>query len=323
MQIPKKTQGASCRTPLYLLLALLLVACGGGSPSPSDSQVDAGGRKALRIVTTIYPVRYLCERLAPEGAQVECAAPTDVDRLFWKPTPEELRSMLEADLIVLQGAGMDQWRTTTSLPLGRLVVTCQGLEEHLLEFGKPVTHSHGGGPAHTHRGRDPHVWLDPVLYSAEARAVARGLESILPEEELPAERERLQALLDDLSGLDHAWSEIRVPEGSWLYASHPAYNYLAHRYEWPLVNLAFDPDEPPSAEALDALSASLGEKPGSVMLMESEPCQELVEALAEKGLAAVVVTPAEVLPDGAASSGEDFLTAQRGNQERLAAALAR
>jgi zinc transport system substrate-binding protein len=303
---------------MRIFLSLFLLAgCGGGA---EDLQASDG---PLRVVTTFHPTEFLVTRIAGDLATVECAAPADADALFWAPDDGQLRDMASADLLVLHGAGMDTWRGKASLPLGRLVVACDGLTEHLLDFGDSLTHSHGGGEDHTHSGTDPHVWMDPVLLQAQARAVHGGLARVLPEEDRPALDAGLAGLLEDLRDLDSVWrAEVAVPEGEWLYASHPAYDYPAQRYGWPVVNLDLDPQVVPDAATLEAIRASLEERPGRVLMWEATPTDEVRAALEEAtGLVGRVLEPCELLTAGEREAGKHLLAVQRANVAILVEAL--
>jgi zinc transport system substrate-binding protein len=277
----------------------------------------------VRVVTTFHPTEYLAARIAGDAARVECLAPPDEDPLFWEPKGEVLRDLVSADLIVLHGAGMDTWRAKVSLPTSRTVVVSDGLAEHLLEFGKALTHSHGAGAEHSHKGTDPHVWMDPKRLAVQARAVHAGLARVLSDGDRAGLDQRLASLLEDLDDLHGAWSALgSLPAGEYLYASHPAYDYLADRYGWALVNLDLDPEQVPTAETLEAIRVNLVRRPARFMMWEARPLPEVEEAVrTATGLESLWVSPCEQLTPEERAAGADFLSVQRGNVERLGIAF--
>ncbi len=308
------------RAQRMLLLASLSlpVACG---PGEERGAVSAEEERIPLVLTTFHPTEYLAARIGGARVRVECAAPEAADALLWDPGDEALRRMQGADLLVLFGAGMDLWREWASLSLARLVVATRPLEEHLLEFAEPLVHGHGEGQAHVHRGIDPHVWMDPERLIVAAREVHRALARTLGEEHAAPLAANLAALEADLEALRGAWEALEVPEGEFLYTNHPAYAYLADRCGWRMVDLDLDPSSVPSEAVLAVIRESLVERPGRLILWESEPAAQAAERLAELGLESVVVLPAEMLDGAQRAAGADFLALQWENVRRLEGAL--
>lgn len=269
------------------------------------------------VLVTFAPTETLAHRLAGDLARVECDLPADVDPLFWHPDDAALARFQAADLVVLHGAGMDAWADTASLPESRVVRVAERFQARWIQFDTGVEHAHGGGTPHRHVGVDPHAWMDPLLWLEEARAVHEALVRTLGEAHRAALDGRLAGLEADLRALHEGWSALRPPAGETLYASHPAYDYLAARHHWPVANLDLDPAEAPDAQTLDALRAALSEHPGRTVLWEAEPCDAAREALAELGLRGVVVSPGETLTAEQRAAGVDALDVQRANLERL------
>lgn len=299
---------------LSLLAALALVACGGQEPEPT--QPPGGATGPPRVATTFAPTAYLASRLAGPAAEVFCDLPEDADALFWEPDDVALRRVQEADLVVLFGAGMDVWRERVSLPSSRVVVAAERFRAQWIEFDESVAHSHGGGERHVHTGTDPHAWIDPLLLLEAGRAVHEALVRVLGPDARAGLDARLGSLEADLRALHDGFAALEIPEGEWLYASHPAYDYLARRHGWSVVNLDLSPGEAPAQDVVQTVALQLERRPGRLILWEAEPGEAARAAFAKLGLESVVFSPAEVVADG-----DDVLAVQRANLARLAAAL--
>lgn len=295
---------------LSLVASFALFACGG-----QDSMPDPGAGPPL-VVTTFAPTEYLAARLAGPAAEVVCDLPGDADALFWEPDDAALRRMQGADLVVLFGAGMDAWRERVSLPSSRVVVAAERFRPQWIEFESSVVHSHGGGERHAHTGTDPHAWVDPLLLLEAGRAVHEGLAGVVDADERAGLDARLAELEADLRALNDGFAALALPEGEWLYASHPAYDYLARRHGWPVVNLDLDPEEAPAEDVVQTVALQLERRPGRLVLWEAEPVAAARAALAELGLESVLFSPAEIV-----AGEDDVLAVQRANLARLAAAL--
>ncbi len=307
--------------PILICVLLASLACGGGS--------DAGrsGAHAVRsgppvVVVTFHPTQYLVTRLAGELVRVVCDVPPDADALFWEPDRRAVQRMQRADLIVFNGAGLERWTARVSLPLSRVLDSSAALAGSLLEYEDTEVHSHGVGAQHAHTGVDAHVWLDPRNALEQARAIHAALARILPGAVRGELNDNLASLESDLLALDARLVALSARLGEQhLYASHPAYGYLRARYGWHLVDLDLDPAQMPSDETLEALRGVLAQRPGRLILWESEPAAEIAARLLELGLTGIVYSPAESLGPAERAAGLDFLAVQRANVEALEASL--
>jgi zinc transport system substrate-binding protein len=305
------------RSALAALLLPLLVAC---SREPDETPASTG---SPYIATSLYPLRYLAQRLIGDGARVLCPLPPDADPLHWQPDRATLQVFAEATLIVLNGAGVESWRATASLPLSRIVDTTEKLGAELVRF-EAVTHSHGGGE-HTHEGLDGHTWLDPRLLLGQAEALREGLLRAFPAQHAAIQR-NFAALEADLGALDQRWRGIapRLKRVN-LLASHPAYNYPSKRYEFLITNLDLDPERELGGGELAALGVARGAREvPALLLWESEPLAATREKLErELALPSLVFSPCENPPRAELDAGVDLLSMMRRNLDLLDAALPR
>ena len=307
------------RLATLVILALgamsTLVACDGDAPPPADGP---GTRATPLVLTSFYPTQYMAERIGGDDVDVRCPLPDDADPIYWKPSRDDVRAFQRADLVVLNGAQLEKWVSAVSLPATRTIDTARPFRAEFLEYEDAVQHSHGRGAEHAHTGIDGHTWLDPRNAKRQAAEVRRGLEGLLPGK-ADQLAERFQALAADLHALDEAFRALGLPAaGTHLYASHPAYNYVAKRYAWPVVNLDLDPETMPSDEQIDRVRTQLAERPGTFLLWESEPEQEIAERLSkELGLTSVVFSPCEMRP----GDGQDYLAVMRANLGRIRTAF--
>lgn len=275
------------------------------------------------VYTTFHPTTWMVERIAGERVEVVCPVPEDEDPIFWRPGRDVIAAYQRADLVITNGAQFEKWVAMADLPMRTVVSTAASFKDQWIEHDEGVTHSHGPSGEHTHKGIDGHTWLDPVLAKAQAMAVLGGLERVLPDE-VDALRENHAALARDLDALDAALRALGPPpEGEALVASHPAYNYLARRYGWKVVNLDLDPEEVPSDEALDDALHRL-EHDGlrhRIILWEGAPAPKVAAAVrARLGVENVEFSPCELLSADAREAGADYLSVMRANIARLAAA---
>ena len=280
---------------LMCILGLALL----GSPL-----ISAGApAQPYRVATSIYPTYTWARALLREipDATVELLTPPEEDPALWTPSPSVLSQYQRASLIALNGARFEKWLDQVSLPPSRTFETAEVIKGEWLNYPNAVTHQHGPEGAHSHEGVDGHTWLDPISALKQATSLAERFKADLPQH-TQLITANLSTLKERLETLDQRWlsfaSALKAsPQPVIIWASHPAYQYLARRYQLPITSLDLDPERPVSVESLTALKAMREALPtGShlVLWWEAEPSEEAQQSLAPLKLSAsVTVSPLE------------------------------
>lgn len=305
------------RTHLLLASALLFYGSCAQEPSGEASARPQPDNGKPDVLTTFYPLTYFATRVAGDLVNVRCPLPADADPIHWKPSADDVAEYQAADLVIANGARLEKWIRQVSLPTSRLVKTAERFRE---TWGRVVetTHSHGPEGEHSHYGVDGHTWLDPRLAVQQSRALTDALVRLLPDSAAELER-GFASLEEDLKTLHQSLEALgSLPDGQRLYASHPAYNYLARRHGWRIENLDLSPDAVPGAETLALVRERLSKKPGRYLLWEDAPNPAVAAAFEKIGLQSLVFRPCEQAP----KTGEaDYLDSMRANIQRLARAF--
>lgn len=307
---------------LGLLAAGLIFPLGACKPGPEGARTQRGDGP-LAVYTTFYPTTYFAERIGGAHVKVTCPCPADADPAFWMPDDATIAGYQQADLIVINGAAFEKWVGKVSLPERRVVDCTKPLSGELIEIKDAVTHSHGPSGAHTHAGIDGHTWVDPVNARIEAQQILHALVDAQPAASADFQK-NFAALAADLDALNARMAEVtQALAGRTLLCSHPAYNYLARRHGWNVVNFHLDPGEAPADEELAKIRVACANQKVAVMLWEAEPLAASAQLLRERfNVASVVYTPGETLDDAQRATGVDYLKIMNDNVDRLLAALA-
>jgi zinc/manganese transport system substrate-binding protein len=151
------------------LAALLLV---GACSSTSDGSGSAGTASdapacptdPVKVVVTVNQWADIVSSLAGRCAQVTTVIKgSDVDPHDYEPTPSDNAEFLDADLVVMNGLGYDEWAA-------KVVRT--------LSPRPPVVDA--GEVAGLTEGDNPHVWYSPTYVPQVAAAVTTELGRLLP-----------------------------------------------------------------------------------------------------------------------------------------------
>ena len=290
----------------------MLAGCGGDRPpaAPADA-VPADADERLAVVASFYPLAWAAERIGGDRVEVANLTPAGADPHDVELSARDVGRVHDADLVLYLGHG---FQPALERILGgadtRAVDLLDGLE---LRDGDEDDHGHGDGDGHE-EAVDPHVWLDPVRFTAMTRRI--GVE-LAAEEEAAALARELEALhAEYVEGLaDCARRE--------LVTTHAAFGYLAERYGLEQVSIAgLSHEAEPSARELEHLVEEVREHDATTVFVEPLASPRLAETVArETGARTAVLNPLEGLTRGESADGADYLTVMRANLQTLRRAL--
>ncbi len=154
--------------------------------------------------------------------------PPGIEPHDWEPTVSELQKMHEADIIVINGIGFENWVDNVDTVNSDVIVvdTSHGisiLEEELEEEAEE------DDDHHEHSTGDPHIWLNPVMAKTQVQNIADALVSIDPENEsfYIQNAQSYQHKLDDLDS--KIKTELSTCNKDFI-AFHNAFSYFAIEY---------------------------------------------------------------------------------------------
>lgn len=262
--------------------------------NPRTGRIPTADERAARVaelprVFVPNPViESMVRALAGDGDRIRIYAPwrgdgaTFGDPAYWKPTADEIREIQSCELILLNGAGYEQWAEQAALPRARSVDTTSHLRSRLIvEEGE--THSHGPEGEHSHSGFASSTWLSPELAKEQLATVVGRLYELLgttyPTDEIFQEMSKR---------LDEAGATLREvgrlqPK---LLASHPVYQYLGQAGGIAIDSMHWEPGEMPAdTEWTKFRLVRAGHpRPTAWMLWEGEPGDEIRAKLAAEGV---------------------------------------
>ena len=99
---------------LLLVLSCVLTACAperGSAEDPSNSSKssDASGDTRLNVVTTLFPYYDFLRQIAGDSIRLTMVIPAGMDSHSFEPTPADMITIQNADVLVCNGGTMEQW----------------------------------------------------------------------------------------------------------------------------------------------------------------------------------------------------------------------
>ena len=318
-----------------VLASLVLVAgCNGSAASPSPSE-STGAAADYTVIATTSVFADLAQLALGDNVTIETIIPAGVDVHTFEPSPADAQKLAGADLIVMNGLGLDEWALSLLEAAGKseedVLELAEGIdesnawvylegEEHDEEEGEE--HSEEEGEEHGHGGTDPHIWLDPKGAAIYVNRIAARVAAELPERAAEIESAR-DAGLAEIAALDE---ELRVgfaaveASSRKIVTFHDAFGYFARAYEIEIVGVAVEaPGQEPSAKEIAALIDAIKAAGVTSVFSEAQfPSKVLDQVAAETGATVLENLYSDALGDAPANS---YLGAMRANASAILASF--
>ena len=290
----------------FLIILLLCLTLGGCAPA---EQAD--------IAATTLPVwQFTCRLTAGTDLTVTRLVTEEVSCLHdYTLTVRQMKAIEEADVVILSGAGLEEFLDDALKSAGKVIDSSAGIE---LLTGEHH-HHHEGEEEESHEGHhhdaDPHIWLSPAHAGTQARNICAGLSAEYPEYAAVFE-ENLAKLLIDLQKLEeYGKGELAELSSREILTFHDGFAYLAHAFDIEIV------------EAIEEESGAEASAKELIHLIEEVRHHDIRAIFVEtngSGSAASIIaaeTGAHLSTLSMAMSGDDYFAAMYANIDALKEAL--
>lgn len=234
-------------------------------------------RRPPLALCTVAMVGDMARSVAGPALRTETLIGEGVDPHLFRPTRNDVARLLAADIILANGHRLE----------GRM----GDVLERARAAGKPVLLVAEALPRDRLRAHpdypdaaDPHVWMDPTLWSEAAGALPALFARLLPAEAAGFDQ-RLAAFRDRLARLDAYGRRVlgSIPEGQrLLVTAHDAFAYFGARYGLEVDSIqGLSTESEANLARIEALVARLAERRVPAVFAESSVPDRAVRALIE------------------------------------------
>lgn len=232
------------RLAIFLLaVTILLAACSPaatGSPAPEQ----AATRK-IKVVATTTILGDIVKQIGKETIELRVLLPAGSDPHTFEPTPQDVIAVADADLVLINGAGLEGFleRLLENAGAKRVFAASQGV------VLRQQADNFAAADFNEDAATDPHVWLDPQNVLIWTQNIEQELSDLDPAnaEQYAANAEAYRAELRQLD----AWIEDQVSgvpaANRKLVTDHQTLGYFADRYGFDQVG-AIIPSSSAAAE---------------------------------------------------------------------------
>lgn len=297
------------KVALATLLSLFVAACGsGGVASPTAPQ--SGG---VNVVATTTVFADLVRNVGGSYVSVTSLVPNGGDVHTYEPKPNDVRTIAGADLLVMNGLGLDDW-------LLAVIGSASASGTPLIKLGVdlPVVDLLPGDTLGT---QNPHLWMDVRYAKLYVDRIDQALQTIDPAHAnaYVSQTADYENQLDALDG--RIRDEIAaVPEANRrIVTYHDAFPYYAREYGLTVIGVAVEaPGQEPSAQYTAQLIQAIRDNQVRAIFSENQFPTQLVDTLGQETGVKVVSD----LYDGSLSDQvPGYVALMRWDTDKIVAAL--
>jgi zinc/manganese transport system substrate-binding protein len=263
---------------IVALVAIILAGCGESSSSQSSSQ-ESTSENRLSVVATTAQIGALVEEVAGDLVDLHILMGSGVDPHDFELTPAHLRALHDADLVLRNGIGLDDFldpgiasaggsATVVTVTGGIDLIT--GGHHHEEDEHEDDDHEHD----HEHGEFDPHVWHDPanVKIMTDNIVAAISAEDSSLSDSVSANGEAYKDVLDETDRKIRDLIDAIPEERRVLVTTHDAFGYFIHAYGLEFIGAVIPSTttgSEPSAKDIAALSELIREHQVPAIFIEA------------------------------------------------------
>jgi zinc transport system substrate-binding protein len=280
----------------------------------SVSTVPLVSSGKLRVMTSFYPLYFFANQIGGDKADVKNITPAGAEPHDYEPTPSDIASIENSNLLILNGGGLEVWGEDIKKNIDTkntlVVIAGENLtNQQVMEDGENII--------------DPHIWLAPPLASLMVDKIVAGFISTDPtnKDYYQMNANKFKA---ELATLDTEYKQgLTNCASKDIVTSHAAFGYLSTIYGLHQVPISgLSPDAEPSPKQLADVADFVKKNKVQYIFFESLVSPKLSETIArETGTKTRVLDPIEGITPEDIAKGDNYMTVMRINLQALETVL--
>lgn len=223
-------------TLFFALVSFLVTACQGNLPAA----ISYPGLNVIAVETFLADI---AQNVAGERIIILSLIPIGLDPHAFEPTPRDVAKLTDAQLVIANGAGFEEWLQKVIENSGgtaTILEASSGLQSRTAREGEEVVVETNNLPNQTHDHlfqKDPHFWLDPLSVIHYVENIREGLILADPEGK-EIYLKNAAAYITQLKELDQFIQEqvSTIPaERRMIVTNHESFGYFADRYGFKVI----------------------------------------------------------------------------------------
>ncbi len=210
---------------------------------------QALAKNPINVYVSILPQKYFVERIAGEYARVQVLVKPGKNPSTYSPSPDQIKQLTTSDIFFRIGVPFENGFLHKIKAISGIIQIVDTRKGIVLREMKSHDHDHDhdqtdqtdqtdhldtlGGQETDNQdptGKDPHIWMSPLLVKTQATTMAAALMTFDPENS-SAYAQNLEIFIQDLEELHKRLSTTLKPfHGETIFVFHPVFGYFADTY---------------------------------------------------------------------------------------------
>ena len=228
-------------------------------------------------IASFFPLYEFTKEIGREKVDVTLLVPSGVEPHDWEPTIKNLQLMQQADVIIINGIGFENWIDNIDSVNSDVKVVDTSIGISILES-------------------DPHIWLNPVMAQKQVENIVDSLSKVDPPNEKYYKQNGI-SYIKKLEELDNKISyELSSCKKDFI-AFHDAFSYFAIQYDLNqhTVLKSNEPHEEPTSKSLENIINLARDLDSNVIFTEEAVDKRASQVIAnEIGGKVLTLSPLEV-----------------------------
>lgn len=271
----------------------------------SKPQLSNTNNSKLQVISSFNPLYEFSQNVGQEKVDVTLLIPVGVEPHDWEPTVKDVQRMQNADLIIINGIGFENWVDNLEETgySGEIIDTSNGI---LIKTDEISSVS-----------GDPHIWLNPVYAKIQVQNIANAFSNSDPTNEQYYQSNAAK-YIEELDLLDSKIRNELSDCNNNFISFHDAFSYFADEYNLNQHTIisSNDPHGEATAKTLENIISTAKNLNINIIFAEESVDTRTSTIIAnEIGGKVLVLSPLEVVTD------ETYISRMTENLENLKEAL--
>ena len=228
-------------------------------------------------IASFFSLYEFTKEIGREKVDVTLLVPSGVEPHDWEPTIKDLQLMQQADVIIINGIGFENWIDNIGSINSDVKVVDTSIGISILES-------------------DPHIWLNPVMAQKQVENIVDSLSKVDPLNEKYYKQNGI-SYIKKLEELDNKISyELSSCKKDFI-AFHDAFSYFANQYDLNqhTVLKSNEPHEEPTSKSLENIINLARDLDSNVIFTEEAVDKRTSQVIAnEIGGKVLTLSPLEI-----------------------------
>ena len=305
-----KTRAAIIAISMIIPLSSVVIWNSGNSLEFPKTSVED---QKIVVLASFYPLYEFTKEVGKENVDVSLIVPAGIEPHDWEPSIQDLQQMQQADIIIINGVGFENWLERIEKSNSNLVIIDSSHGVNIIKEIDIDKHQDD----HDSSIGNPHIWLNPNLAKIQVKNIANGLIELDPDNS-QYYRDNSESYIKKLDALD---SKIRNELSNCrkdFVIFHNAFTYFAKEYGLNQHTItSTDPHDEPTSKTLEQIINLAKEMKIQIIFTEEGVDKRTSEVIAkELGGKVLILSPLEI-----SETNTSYIEKMESNLDNLKEAL--